>query len=149
MKNKFFLAAASALALAFILPGAACSSGEYTTVVKPEVGKPVTLPVGLQYTIISPGTGAPARPGHLVKVNYTGRLINGTVFDSSIGRQPFVFTLGAGQVIMGWDIGVTGMKVGEKRQLRIPPDLGYGSSATGKIPPNSTLIFEVELLEVN
>ena len=95
------------------------------------------------------GTGAEAVPGKRVTVNYTGKLENGKVFDSSVGKQPFTFDLGAGQVIAGWDQGVKGMKVGGKRILTIPPELGYGAQgAAGVIPPNATLIFEVELLDV-
>jgi FKBP-type peptidyl-prolyl cis-trans isomerase len=83
-------------------------------------------------------------------VHYTGKLQGGIVFDSSqkIGREPLRFTLGVGQVIDGWDQGVIGMKVGGQRKLKIPPELGYGSQDLGVIPPYSTLIFEVELLEV-
>ena len=104
---------------------------------------------GLQYWDITTGTGATAAPGNAVKVHYTGWLADGTKFDSSVDRnQPFEFRLGVGRVIKGWDEGVTGMKVGGKRQLRIPPDLAYGSRGVGSIPPNSTLIFDVELLEV-
>ena len=95
------------------------------------------------------GTGSEAVTGHKVSVNYTGRLLTGKQFDTSIGRGPFSFTLGAGQVIKGWDMGVAGMKVGGKRQLVIPPHLGYGASgAGGIIPPNATLVFDVELLGV-
>lgn len=96
------------------------------------------------------GTGSAAVAGKKVTVNYTGKLTNGTVFDSSLnsGRTPFTFNLGAGEVIKGWDLGVAGMKVGGKRILTIPPSLGYGSQDMGSIPPNSTLIFEVELLKV-
>jgi FKBP-type peptidyl-prolyl cis-trans isomerase FkpA len=94
------------------------------------------------------GTGVEAQAGDLVTVNYTGKLDNGTVFDTSVGRAPFQFTLGAGQVIPGWDQGVAGMKVGGKRVLIIPPSLAYGSQAVGPIPANSTLTFEVELLGV-
>jgi len=95
------------------------------------------------------GTGAVATAGDVVTVNYTGKLQNGTVFDTSVGRGPFQFILGAGQVIRGWDQGVAGMKVGGKRLLIIPPQLAYGSDAYGPIPSNSTLVFEVELVEVS
>jgi FKBP-type peptidyl-prolyl cis-trans isomerase len=95
------------------------------------------------------GTGAGAIAGKKVTVNYVGTLTNGTKFDSSYDRnQPFSFNLGGGEVIQGWDQGVVGMKVGGKRKLTIPPSLGYGSQDMGAIPPNSTLIFEVELLKV-
>jgi FKBP-type peptidyl-prolyl cis-trans isomerase len=96
------------------------------------------------------GTGAVATPGKNVSVHYTGWLTNGTKFDSSKDRgEPFAFSLGAGQVIRGWDQGVAGMKVGGIRKLTIPPNLGYGErGAGGVIPPNATLVFEVELLGV-
>lgn len=104
---------------------------------------------GLQITDETVGTGAVATDGKQVTVQYTGTLTNGTVFDSSYSRnQPFPFTLGAGQVIKGWDEGVVGMKVGGKRKLVIPPSLGYGNQAVGSIPANSTLIFEVQLISV-
>ena len=103
----------------------------------------------LQKTDETVGTGAEAVAGKSVTVNYTGTLTNGTKFDSSYDRnQPFTFQLGSGQVIKGWDEGVVGMKVGGKRKLTIPPSLGYGSQATGSIPPNSTLIFEIQLVSV-
>lgn len=96
------------------------------------------------------GTGAEAKAGNTVSVNYLGTLTNGTKFDSSYDRgQPFSFVLGTGHVIPGWDQGVTGMKVGGKRKLTIPPSLAYGAQGVpGAIPPNATLIFEVELLGV-
>lgn len=97
------------------------------------------------------GTGAEATAGHKITVNYTGTLTDGTKFDSSLnpGRTPFEFNLGAGEVIQGWDQGFTGMKVGGKRKLTIPASLGYGAQGAGSaIPPNATLIFEVELLKV-
>lgn len=104
---------------------------------------------GLQSTDEEVGTGAEAVSGKKVSVNYVGTLTNGTKFDSSYDRnQPFSFTLGAGEVIKGWDQGVAGMKVGGKRKLVIPPDLGYGAQAQSSIPANSTLVFEVELLGV-
>ena len=94
------------------------------------------------------GTGEVAQAGQLITVNYTGKLQDGTVFDTSIGRAPFQFMLGAGQVIPGWDAGLVGMKVGGKRLLIIPPAMAYGAQGAGPIPPNSTLIFEVDLLKV-
>lgn len=96
------------------------------------------------------GNGAEAKSGQLVCVHYTGRLTNGTKFDSSVDRnQPFQFMLGVGQVIRGWDEGVVGMKVGGKRKLVIPAEMGYGSrGAGGVIPPNATLEFDVELLAI-
>lgn len=112
-------------------------------------GNVITKPSGLQYEILVEGSGAEATPGHPVVVNYTGTLTDGTKFDSSVGRGPFTFDLGKGMVIPGWDEGVDGMKVGEKRKLIIPSVLGYGPrGAGGVIPPNATLIFEVELLDV-
>ena len=113
-------------------------------------GQPTTTASGLQYWDIVVGTGATASPGNTVKVHYSGFLTSGAKFDSSRDRgEPFSFALGTGQVIKGWDEGVAGMKVGGQRQLRIPPQLGYGpAGAGGVIPPNATLIFDVELLDV-
>ena len=109
-----------------------------------------TTPSGLTIEELNVGTGAPATAGQNVKVHYTGWLTNGTRFDSSRDRgDPFEFPLGAGRVIKGWDEGVQGMKVGGKRKLTIPPGLGYGArGAGGVIPPNATLMFDVELLGV-
>lgn len=95
------------------------------------------------------GTGAEAVPGKTLSVHYTGKLENGKVFDSSVGKDPLTFTLGAGQLIPGFEQGVTGMKVGGKRVVTIPPSLGYGEQGAGDtIPPNSTLVFELELVDV-
>ncbi len=104
----------------------------------------------LQIEDLVEGTGASPQPGQKVIVHYTGWLTNGTKFDSSVDRnQPFSFPLGMGRVIRGWDEGVATMKVGGKRKLTIPPEMGYGArGAGGVIPPNSTLIFEVELLDL-
>jgi FKBP-type peptidyl-prolyl cis-trans isomerase FkpA len=105
---------------------------------------------GLQYEELTVGTGAEAKAGMQVSAHYRGTLTDGKEFDSSHSRnQPFAFKLGAGMVIKGWDEGIAGMKVGGKRRLTIPPDLGYGArGAGGVIPPNATLIFEVELVDV-
>ena len=106
-------------------------------------------PTGLRITDITVGDGPEAKAGQTVVVNYRGTLENGKEFDSSYGRGPFSFPLGAGRVIKGWDEGVAGMQVGGKRKLVIPPDLAYGErGAGGVIPPNATLVFEVELLEI-
>jgi FKBP-type peptidyl-prolyl cis-trans isomerase len=95
------------------------------------------------------GTGATAAAGDVVTVHYVGTLTSGTKFDSSYDRnQPYTFRLGAGQVIAGFDQGVTGMRVGGKRRLTIPPDLAYGSQGQGPIPPNATIVFEIDLLSI-
>jgi len=111
----------------------------------------VTTPSGLQYIDLVEGTGATPQTGQKVTVHYTGTLQDGTKFDSSRDRnRPFEFRIGQGQVIRGWDEGLSTMKVGGQRQLIIPPELGYGArGAGGVIPPNATLIFDVELLGVS
>src|SRR3989344_5086353 len=105
---------------------------------------------GVQIEILKEGVGVESKVGNMVTVNYAGTLINGVKFDSSYDRGvPFEFTLGESRVIPGWEIGVLGMKVGEKRKLTIPSELAYGATGAGNtIPPNSTLIFEVELLGI-
>ena len=109
-----------------------------------------TMNNGLVIEDIKIGDGQEVEKFNIVTVNYTGLLENGTKFDSSLnpGRTPFRFTVGAGQVIKGWDDGLMGMKVGGKRKLTIPPELGYGSRDNGPIPANSTLIFEIDLLGI-
>lgn len=119
----------------------------------------VVLVVGflVYFTMFNKGgssASATAKVGDVVSVNYTGKLVDGTVFDSNIDPQfghvePFIFPLGVGQVIAGWDEGVVGMKVGEKKTLTIAPEKGYGENAVGPIPANSTLIFDIEVLAIN
>ncbi|HWZ43249.1 MAG TPA: FKBP-type peptidyl-prolyl cis-trans isomerase [Candidatus Saccharimonadales bacterium] len=113
-------------------------------------GPGVTTASGLQYWDVKAGTGALAEKGKKVVVHYTGWLADGKKFDSSVEKyRPFVFVLGSGAVIHGWDEGVIGMKAGGKRQLRIPPGIGYGAQGSPPdIPPNATLVFDIELLEV-
>ncbi len=143
------LAISSAVCMVFLF-GLLAFSESQSSGPPPVSGKAVTLPDGLKYWDVKVGTGATAVAGKTVKVHYTGWLTNGKKFDSSVDRkEPFDFKLGAGQVIKGWDEGVAGMKVGGKRRLEIPPSLGYGArGAGGVIPPNATLIFDVELLDV-
>jgi FKBP-type peptidyl-prolyl cis-trans isomerase len=125
-----------------------------TTAKKPAPAGPTKVagdgtktPSGLQYWDIKEGNGAAAQTGQTAKMHYTGWLTSGKKFDSSIGSQPYAFKIGGGEVIKGWDEGVLGMKVGGKRQLRIPPNLAYGNKGyPGVIPPDSTLIFDVQLM---
>ena len=132
--------------------GSACGGGGEANPTSPSVSVPFSQ------TDLRVGTGAEAVAGRRVSVNYTGWLYDanaaqnkGRQFDSSAGRGPFAFTLGRGEVIRGWDQGVVGMRVGGQRRLVIPPDLAYGAlgAGNGVIPPNATLVFEVELLELS
>ena len=114
------------------------------------INQPIKMENGLEIQDLKVGTGPEVRLGQVLTMHYSGTLANGAKFDSSYDRgEPFQFTLGAGEVIKGWDIGIQGMKVGGKRKLIIPPELGYGSRniGNGLIPPNSTLIFETEVLD--
>jgi FKBP-type peptidyl-prolyl cis-trans isomerase len=137
-------------ALAILLAVSVAGAGQTTKPGGAMDEKVVTTPSGLKYVDQVVGTGPEARAGQTVKVHYTGWLTDGKKFDSSVDSgRPFSFPLGAGRVIKGWDEGVAGMKVGGKRKLIIPPQLGYGArGAGGVIPPNAELIFEVELLEI-
>lgn len=158
MKFKTFVIATSMIAASTSFgTGAekskpAAAPAKATTAEKKET-KSMTLPGGLIATDVTTGTGTEAKSGDTVRVHYTGTLndAKGAKFDSSRDRNdPFEFHLGAGEVIKGWDEGVKGMKIGGKRTLTIPPEMGYGSRGAGPIiKPNSTLFFEVELLAVN
>lgn len=126
------------------------SMGASLSPVFAEEDKPTVTSSGLQYLDLVKGSGREAHVGETASVHYTGWLKDGTKFDSSVDRgQPFQFRLGAGRVIKGWDEGVVGMNIGSKRKLIIPPQLGYGKRGAGRvIPPNATLVFEVELLDL-
>ncbi len=150
MKNKTSFILIVGLVLIIIIIGLAVFRNKKSENMSNQ-NQPVNLPSGLIIEDQIIGSGLEAISGKMVVVNYTGTLENGQKFDSSYDHgQPFSFTLGVGQVIRGWDEGVAGMKVGGKRKLTIPPELGYGNQdmGNGLIPPNSTLIFEVELLDV-
>ncbi len=132
------------------LVAASCGGGDDSPPASPSVN------VQYSQTDVRVGAGAEATAGRRVTVNYTGWLYStsapenkGQQFDSSVGAAPLAFTLGVGQVIRGWDQGVVGMRVGGQRRLVIPPALGYGANGTGPIPPNATLIFDIELLSVS
>lgn len=115
-----------------------------------QAGQTTTIQ-GMKVETLKQGSGEGAKTGDTVTVHYTGTLTDGTKFDSSVDRNaPFSFPLGQSRVIKGWDLGVTGMKVGEKRRLTIPPELGYGEiGVTGRIPKSATLIFEIDMLKIN
>lgn len=153
-KTQLMLVSAFALTMAFsaCTKNADKSAEQGTTESAPAAAPAKTYSdvTELKIEDLKVGTGTEAKAGNTVTVHYTGWLTNGNKFDSSVDRgQPFPFKLGAGQVIQGWDKGVAGMKVGGKRRLMIPPQMGYGERGAGNvIPPNATLVFEVELLDV-
>lgn len=122
----------------------------YASALNVTIGSMTKTPSGLYYKDLVTGTGATAAAGYTVRVQYAGYLVNGSQFDTTEGKTPayFEFLLNAGKVIKGWDEGVQGMKVGGRRQLVIPPALGYGSSGSGSVPANAILVFEVILLQV-
>jgi peptidylprolyl isomerase len=150
---RFFRAAITAACAAGMLTGIG-SATTYNAAIAQAGSRPVTTPSGLQITDTTPGNGPSPAQGQTAVVHYTGWLYEngakGRKFDSSVDRgQPFEFPVGAGRVIKGWDEGVASMKVGGKRTLIIPPQLGYGArGAGGVIPPNATLIFDIELVGV-
>jgi len=151
MRSVEKLIVALLLVVAIAIPACAQKESKQAAPAAPAAAANVVkTPSGLGYQDLLVGTGPAPTAGKPVKVHYTGWLENGKKFDSSVDRgEPFVFTIGAGQVIPGWDEGVMTMKVGGKRKLTIPANLGYGAAgAGGVIPPNATLIFEVELLDV-
>jgi peptidylprolyl isomerase len=152
--RAFERARVTAVAFASVVVAGLAVAGAQTPAAAQAAGKTMTTASGLQITDSKAGTGATPKTGQICVMHYTGWLYQngakGAKFDSSVDRgQPFEFPIGTGRVIKGWDEGVAGMKVGGKRTLVIPPDLGYGArGAGGVIPPNATLIFEVELLGV-
>ncbi|MRW84945.1 FKBP-type peptidyl-prolyl cis-trans isomerase [Pseudoduganella sp. FT26W] len=155
--NKLLSSCALGLTLTLTLALAGCDRAKAPEASAPQASAPATDTPAVAFQKIDTvvGAGKEAVAGTTAVVNYTGWLYqpaapsqHGAQFDSSIGREPFSFALGAGQVIKGWDDGVQGMKVGGKRTLIVPASLGYGEGGAGPIPPNATLIFDVELLDV-
>ena len=145
--------ASFACSLGILSVGCSRAPDELSSTFKPAEGKPLPpAPTKLETEDAKVGTGREVKTGDTVHVQYTGTLMNGTKFDSSYdhGGDPFKFTIGKGEVIKGWDQGVPGMKVGGKRRLRIPPELGYGAAGSPpSIPPNAGLLFDIELVSID
>jgi FKBP-type peptidyl-prolyl cis-trans isomerase len=150
MRRLVLLSCLAILAACGPRRNAGAGAGGFSAALGVDTASMAKAPAGLWYKDVAVGQGAEAEPGRTVSVHYTGWLPNGKKFDSSRDRgEPFEFTLGAGQVIAGWDEGVKGMKVGGRRKLVLPPQLAYGEAgAPPDIPPGSTLVFDVELLKV-
>ena len=151
MRSAAFAAVLTLLGCAKEAPKAVAGAPEslaYAPELKVNLSEMEKRPSGLYVLDLAPGAGAEARAGQVVQVHYTGWLADGNQFDSSAGGTPYEFQLGTGRVIAGWDEGVAGLKVGGKRRLVLPPQLGYGDAGMGAIPPGATLVFEVELVGV-
>lgn len=151
MNKNFILAVFGAIILlgVFVYFSFGFYQGATPTSENAPVNKTAPQTTGLKIEDIKEGTGSAVKSGDTIVIHYKGTLTDGTKFDSSYDRgQPFETTIGVGQVIEGWDKGIIGLKVGGKRKLTIPPSMAYGAQQVGNIPPNSTLIFEVELLEI-
>jgi FKBP-type peptidyl-prolyl cis-trans isomerase len=150
ISKKWLIGAATAISIGMTALAAddkpADKSARKPAATQPAAAKKTTTSSGLTITIVEEAKNPGAMDGDFVWVHYTGKLSTGEQFDSSIGKKPLRFTLGKSEVIKGWDEGIVGMKVGEKRNLIIPPDLAYGAAGRPGIPPNSTLIFDVELI---
>lgn len=150
-KQTIIIALVVVLATIVVLYVAGSKKGTEPKAAEPQASQSTSqLPAGLKVETLQQGTGdRTAQNGDTLSMRYVGTFEDGTTFDSNIAAQePFAFTLGAGEVIKGWDLGLVGMKVGEKRKLVIGPDLGYGSRARGPIPANSTLVFDVQLVDI-
>jgi len=142
------LAAACTLEAPVTVEPVDISTTNFATALGVNLAQMTKTPSGLYYQDVPAGSGTTAVSGNRVTVHYTGFLTSGSTFDSSVGKTPFSFTIGRGEVIAGWDEGIQGMKVGGTRKLVIPPTLGYGAAGAGAIPSNAILVFNVQLLSI-